>query len=157
MTTSCCQSNKRGFTLVELLAVIAIMAILVAIGIPAYNDYINKARVARAVSEIKMLEREIISYKVDNGTFPDSLNDIGYGSLQDPWNNPYNYLNIEDGGVKGKGKLRRDRFLNPLNTDFDLYSTGADGASQTNLNAKDSRDDVVRATNGGFVGLASYF
>lgn len=133
------------------------MAILVAIGIPAYNDYINKARVARAVSDIKMLEREIISYKVDNGTFPDSLNDIGYGSLQDPWNNPYNYLNIEDGGVKGKGKLRRDRFLNPLNTDFDLYSTGADGASQTNLNAKDSRDDVVRATNGGFVGLASYF
>ncbi|NTW06936.1 MAG: prepilin-type N-terminal cleavage/methylation domain-containing protein [Syntrophaceae bacterium] len=157
MTTSCCQSNKRGFTLVELLAVIAIMAILVAIGIPAYNDYVNKARVARAVSDIKMLEREIISYKVDNGTFPDSLNDIGYGSLQDPWNNPYNYLNIEDGGVKGKGKLRRDRFLNPLNTDFDLYSTGADGASQTNLNAKDSRDDVVRATNGGFVGLASYF
>lgn len=133
------------------------MAILVAIGIPAYNDYVNKARVARAVSDIKMLEREIISYKVDNGTFPDSLNDIGYGSLQDPWNNPYKYLNIEDGGGAGKGTLRRDRFLNPLNTDFDLYSTGADGTSQTNLNAKDSRDDVVRATNGGFVGLASYF
>jgi general secretion pathway protein G len=55
------------------------------------------------------------------------------------------------------GKLRRDRFINPLNTDYDLYSMGRDGESSTNLNAKSSWDDIVRIKDGLFVGLATVF
>jgi general secretion pathway protein G len=55
--------------------------------------------------------------------------------------------------VKGKGPLRKDGKLNPLNTDYDLYSVGADGLSAGPLTAMQSRDDIVRANNGAFVGL----
>ncbi len=45
----------------------------------------------------------------------------------------------------------------PINSDYDLWSSGKDGASSPPLTAKPSRDDIVRANNGRFVGLASDF
>ena len=42
----------------------------------------------------------------------------------------------------------------PVNSDFDLYSMGADGESSAPFTAKNSHDDVVRANNGAFIGLA---
>lgn len=151
------QRDEGGYTLVELISVVAIISILAAIAIPAYGEYITRARIVRTIAEIRMVEREITAYKTDNGHLPSALSEIGQNGLMDPWGRPYEYLNIEDSSTKGKGKLRRDRFLNPLNTDYDLYSAGADGESKTNLNAAQSRDDVVRVNNGGFIGLASDF
>jgi general secretion pathway protein G len=52
------------------------------------------------------------------------------------------------------GRLRKDEQRAPLNTDFDLYSMGPDGASAAPLPAQPSRDDVVRADDGAFIGLA---
>jgi general secretion pathway protein G len=49
-------------------------------------------------------------------------------------------------------KIRKDRSLHPLNTDFDLYSLGADGRSVAPLTAKQSHDDIIRANNGGYYG-----
>ena len=45
----------------------------------------------------------------------------------------------------------------PINSDFDLYSTGPDGASVAPLTAEPSRDDIVRANDGAFIGLASEY
>jgi general secretion pathway protein G len=56
-----------------------------------------------------------------------------------------------------KGKIRKDHNLHPLNSEFDLYSMGADGASVSPLTAKASRDDVIWGRDGSFVGLASDF
>lgn len=61
-------------------------------------------------------------------------------------------MNIAAAGL-GVGGLRKDGKLNPLNTDFDLYSNGRDGDSKGPLSAKASRDDIVRANNGAFIGL----
>jgi len=41
-----------------------------------------------------------------------------------------------------------------LNSDFDLYSSGEDKNSKGPLSAKESRDDIIRANNGAFIGLA---
>ena len=54
-----------------------------------------------------------------------------------------------------KDKVRKDHNEHPLSTDFDLYSMGKDGKSVAPLTAKASRDDIIRARNGGFIGLAS--
>jgi general secretion pathway protein G len=144
-----------GFTLIELLVVIGIIGTLSSIAIPTYSGYIERAKNTKAAAEIRILEKEIIACEAENEYLPDTLNDIDRGNLRDPWGNPYQYLNFEN--VQGKGKMRKDRFLVPLNSDFDLYSKGKDGASQLPLTAKDSRDDIIRASNGQYVGIASEY
>jgi general secretion pathway protein G len=52
------------------------------------------------------------------------------------------------------GKVRKDRFLVPINSTYDLYSMGADGRSVGPLTAAMSRDDIIRANDGAYVGLA---
>ena len=152
-----CQRAEEGFTLVELISVVAIIAILAAMAIPAYGAYMTKARIGRTIVELRMLEKEITIYQMDKAPLPEKLSDIGFGDLNDPWGTPYQYLRIADSNIKGKGKLRRDRAINPLNTDYDLYSMGPDRKTSTNLNAKDSLDDIVRARDGAFIDIADKF
>ena len=57
----------------------------------------------------------------------------------------------------GIGGARKDRFLVPINSDFDLYSMGVDGESVGPLTAIKSHDDIIRANDGGYYGLASNF
>ena len=144
-----------GFTLIEIMIAIAIVGTLAAIAIPNYIGYKNRALIVEAMEEMRRIEGAITVYMAENGEFPDSLNDVGLGNLKDPWGNPYEYLRIDGGGLKGKGKLRKNRSLVPVNSDYDLYSKGKDGKSQTPFTAKSSQDDIVRANDGGFLGLVS--
>jgi general secretion pathway protein G len=73
--------------------------------------------------------------------------------MLDPWGYLYQYLDLTT--AHGNGQARKDHGPVPINTDFDLYSMGKDGASVSPLTARASRDDIVRANNGAFVGLAS--
>ncbi len=68
-----------------------------------------------------------------------------------------NTSNGNGSGNASKGKPRKDRFLHPINSDYDLYSMGKDGESVEPLTAKKSHDDVIRANDGSFVGLAVEF
>jgi hypothetical protein len=58
---------------------------------------------------------------------------------------------------RAHGHARKDHSLVPINTDFDLYSMGPDGRSSPPLTAQHSRDDIVRANNGAFIGIASEY
>ena len=60
-------------------------------------------------------------------------------------------------GGCGSGQPRKDHFLHPINSDFDLYSMGKDGDSVAPLTAQKSRDDIIRANDGGYYGVASNF
>ncbi len=144
-----------GFTLLELLVSLAIVAILSAIAIPLYAEYVEKARVVAAIADIRNISLTIATYNLDNDGYPQSLAEVGYKTFRDPWGSPYQYLNIQT--AKGKGKLRKDRFVVPINTDYDLYSMGKDRNSLPPLTAKASRDDIIRANNGAYIGLASDF
>jgi general secretion pathway protein G len=55
------------------------------------------------------------------------------------------------------GQARKDRFLVPINSDYDLYSMGPDGMSASPLTAKISQDDIIRASDGLFIGRACDF
>jgi general secretion pathway protein G len=150
-----CHEDRGGFTLIELAIVMTIVGTLAAIAIPISSNYIEKARVAKAIAEIRILQGEIDAYEVVEESLPNTLADIGRANLLDPWDNPYQYLNFDT--VAGLGPLRKDRFLVPLNSDYDLYSMGKDGSSQPPLTAQVSYDDIIRANDGRYIGKASEY
>jgi general secretion pathway protein G len=136
---------------VELLAVVSIIGALTALALPRTHEAIQRARVARAIGDI-----EAIGISLDSqDTLPDLLGVVGPVPL-DPWGNPYQYNKFPSGNGVPLG-ARRDRFLVPINTTYDLYSMGADGNSTPPLTASSSQDDVIRANDGGFIGLASRY
>jgi general secretion pathway protein G len=149
------EGSSLGITLTELVIIVGIVAMLAGLGIPAYNKYRDNANVVQAVSDIRTIEHDIYIYEGYNAKLPDFLDDIGKGYLRDPWGNPYQYRNATT--KKGTAQQRFDKFSKQLNADFDLYSMGRDGNTQPNLDRPESLDDIVRADNGRFVGLASQF
>lgn len=142
-----------------------ILATLVALGAPVYGNALNTARITKAVADIRVLEKEVEVYRLFSGVIPDTLADLKRENFLDPYGNPYRYLNYKNakqsnkwGGTKtGTEKPRKDRFLVPLNSEYDLYSMGKDGESREALTAHESWDDIVRANDGGFVGLAAKY
>ena len=147
--------GKKGFTFIELITVIAIIATLAAIAVPSYISYLERAKTTQTVAEFKDIEKAVFVFKAENGRFPDTLAEAGLGNPLDPWGNPYVYYPMDN--VPKGVKIRKDKSLHPVNTDFDLYSMGADGKSVAPFTAKASQDDIVRANNGSYIGLVSNY
>ncbi len=174
--------HARGFTLVELVVAVGVTGVLASVAVSGYLGYVEKARVVRAVAEIASIRRAIEVRKAfdDSGQldYPSSLEEVGSEHMIDPWGNPYEYLKIfgglppgmtrrsdtlppvaanGGGGPPVMSQARKDKFLVPVNSDYDLYSRGADGLTKRQLDAMVSLDDVVRARDGAYVGLAEFF
>lgn len=145
----------RGFTLVELMIAVAIVGVLVSLAYGRYQDYRERINVKTAIMDIKVLGVLVTDYQQSNGHLPSSLADVGNAGKTDPWGRPYVYQDVTVPG--GHGAARKDHALNPINSEFDIYSLGRDGVTKKQLTQKDSLDDVVRARDGAFVGLASDF
>ena len=147
--------KSQGFTLMELFIVLAIIGVLVAIAVPSYINYRNKGQIAHAISEINSIQKAIIDYRIRENELPDRLADINMDLIRDPWGRPYQYLRLDGNTTSGiKGLRRRDKNANPVNSDYDLYSMGQDGKTTPQFTAKDARDDIVRANDGSYIGLA---
>jgi general secretion pathway protein G len=144
----------RGFTLIELMTGLAVVGLLVAITLPSYADFIERQKLGQAVRDLHEIALSIERYRTTRFSVPENLNNWGANLPKDPWGRDYQYLNFNSPAPGIKGKIRKDHNLHPLNSEFDLYSLGKDGLSQAPLTAKASRDDVIWARDGGFVGLA---
>ena len=144
--------RQDGLTLPELLLVLVFLGILTSVAIPTYSQYAERARINQAIAHIRTLDLAIERFRLANDDrIPDTLDELGVEIPLDPWGQPYRFLNFRN--ASGKGEFRKDRALNPLNTDYDLYSIGADGDTKLPLPPKESHDDVLRANDGVFVGL----
>lgn len=148
--------RENGFTLIELLIVVAIIGTLSTILIPTLNEQLEKDKNKQAQSDLAVMSALIGNYIVEHGVPPDDLEQVGLGDKLDPWGRPYQYLNVF-ADTPGPPDPRKDLFLHPLNSDFDLYSLGADGKSNSPLTSKQSRDDIIRANNGGYIGIAAEY
>jgi general secretion pathway protein G len=121
---------SAGFTLLELLVVVAIIGLLAAYVGPRYVSQLGKSEVTAARTQIEALARALESYRLDNGNYPSS--ETGLSALRnrptnlprwngpylqkdvpvDPWGHPYFYRLTS---VAGSGR------------DFELLSFGRDG------------------------------
>jgi general secretion pathway protein G len=163
------RKRRPGFTIIEMLLVVAILGTLATLATPYLQAAVDQARNTRAIGELRKIVVEIQLYQMNNmGQSPNSLADIGMDGMKDPWGRPYVYLKFPTGGGGGgragggggggaPAGARKDRFLVPINSAFDLYSMGKDGSSTAPLTASNSQDDIVVANDGGFVGVAADF
>jgi type IV pilus assembly protein PilA len=69
--------RSAGFTLIELLIVLAIISILAMVAVPAYTDYVIRAKVATDITFAKDTEGQIELYYNINGTMPSSNSELG--------------------------------------------------------------------------------
>ena len=121
------EPERDGFTLVELLIAVTIVVALSAIALPRYVSYREQANIARAVHDLRVLDTHLQAFKANFNAYPASLDDVPQGDLSDLWGKPYQYLKIEGADAKSKAQMRKDKNLVPINSDYDLYSMGADG------------------------------
>jgi general secretion pathway protein G len=123
--------RRRGFTLIEILVVIVVIAILATLVAPNVFQHVGTAKSTTAKSQIEMIASALDAYRLDTGAYPTTAQ--GLQALQeipsidppanwrgpylrkavplDPWGRPYVYLSPGE--------------VNP--TGFDLFSYGADG------------------------------
>ena len=122
------QIKRKSFTLIEIVVVIVILVTLASIATPLYLNYVKRANVSAAKTQIKLFEDALTGYRLDMGGYPDS--NAGLQALvsnpddsekwkgpyiknltKDPWGNDYVYAAPGEHG------------------DYDLSSYGADGQS----------------------------
>ena len=124
------QKRQSGFTLIEIMVVVVILAVLGALVVPKILENVDKARVTRAQSDIRAIQTALDLYRLDNFKYPTTEQGLaalvkqpvdptitnyrsgGYlpGLPKDPWNNPYQYISP---GADGR--------------DYDILTLGRDG------------------------------
>lgn len=143
--------KKRGVTLIELMVVLAAVAILLAIAVPTYQGVMDKRDMSKTIKDLNTISTALDQMYFSQNRYPESLSEIGLDGMKDPWGRAYSYVNLTN--PANSTLARKDRFLHPVNNDFDLYSVGKDGETATNFNNTKSEDDVIRANSGGYFGL----
>lgn len=132
---------RKGFTLIELVVVILILAILAALIVPRIVGRTDDAKRAKAASDISTLRSQVQVFKVDVGTFPEQLMDLRTRPSEgadgwrgpyldkelptDPWGNEYDYQVTSDG------------------ENFTILSYGQDGAPGGDGNNSDIGEEIT--------------
>lgn len=73
--------QQSGFTLIELMIVVAIIGILAAIAIPAYNDYIVRARVSELINVGSNAKASVSEYRISKGVWPTTATMAGVTNI----------------------------------------------------------------------------
>lgn len=77
------KAMQKGFTLIELMIVVAIIGILAAIALPAYQDYTARAQISEAVTLADGQKTAVTEYYADKGEFPKNNADAGVAAATD--------------------------------------------------------------------------
>ncbi|ENS7225311.1 prepilin-type N-terminal cleavage/methylation domain-containing protein [Neisseria gonorrhoeae] len=99
---------QKGFTLIELMIVIAIVGILAAVALPAYQDYTARAQVSEAILLAEGQKSAVTEYYLNNGEWPENNTSAGVASSADIKGKYVESVTVANGVVTdngGKGKI----------------------------------------------------
>jgi type IV pilus assembly protein PilA len=91
--------KQQGFTLIELMIVVAIIGILAAIAIPAYQDYTIRAQVSEGLNLAGGAKAAVSEYTMDRGSFPDDNDIAGISAETDITGKYVTGVLVEDGVI----------------------------------------------------------
>ncbi len=83
------RKRECGFSLIELMIVVAIIGILVAIALPQYQNYQIRSKVTEALSIVGGVKRTLEVFYADHGRWPDSATDVGYSATPRDFDTTY--------------------------------------------------------------------
>jgi len=115
--------KNRGFTLVELLLVLVILALIGGLVLPGIIGKAEGAKVKAAASQVSRLSMAVESYYLDTGETPDSLQQLIEDSGSAGWNGPY----VKTSSLKDPWGREYEYRYPGDHGDFDIVSMGADG------------------------------
>ena len=135
--------NKKGFTIIELLIVIAVIAILVGIALPRFKGMRDEGNITRAKGELRTLQTAVESYRIHTGAYPAAVAfeatliaatpQIFSATMNDPFTSPaVPYVLVLSSGTTGNF--------------YAIYSVGP--AANGTVSAVDNTTGAITETNG---------
>jgi len=139
--------RQKGFTLVEVVIVMAVIAILIAVIIPAFQGMQAEGNVTKAQAELETLKTAVISYRRHKGTYPDNIHARLTGTtpklvqeiLEDPFATDVSTTPDTYGYITGNDATFGDYFI--------IYSKGPDLVAATSWDSANDRCKITIATS----------
>ena len=138
------RKSNNGFTLVELMITVAILGVLAAVAIPAYSNYVNRAKQSDAIIGLKAAQMSQEQYFSENGEYSKQI-DILPGFNDGTTDNSY---------AKGVYTLTATADTDPANPDFEIIATS--GTLNDRWRIDQSMINPVAHTNATYPGIKGY-